>query len=294
VRIVVAGASGFVGAALEAAGHDVQLLVRRASRSTNEAAWDPAAGSLPLAAVDGADAVVNLSGENVGAGRWSAARRERIQRSRLDATGTLVAALTHASRKPAVFITASATGYYGDRGDAVVTEASGIGRGFLAEVCHAWETRAEGAARAGIRTAVLRFGVVLDRDGGALAKMLPWFRVGLGGRMGSGRQWMSWITRADVVRVIETVLADTRLSGAINVVSPSPVTNQQFARTLARVLGRPAFVPAPAWALRLAFGQMAEETVLASVRARPSRLEAAGFRFQAPELEGALRQVLGR
>jgi uncharacterized protein (TIGR01777 family) len=297
VRIVVAGASGFVGtalvAALQQAGHEVHALVRRAATSASETSWDPAAGALPIAGLDGAGAVVNLSGENVGAGRWSAARRERIRQSRIAATRTLVAAMTQLARPPAVFVSASATGYYGDRGDAVLTEASKSGEGFLPEVCRAWETEAELATRAGIRTARLRFGVVLDRDGGALAKMLPLCRLGLGGRLGSGRQWMSWITRADVVRVIGRVIEDPRLSGAINVVSPSPVTNREFTATLARVLRRPAVLPAPAWALRLIFGQMAEETILASVWARPERLEAAGFEFHTPDLEPALRQVLG-
>jgi uncharacterized protein (TIGR01777 family) len=238
--------------------------------------------------------VINLSGENVGAGRWTAARRERILRSRIDATRTLVTTMAKNSRKPAVFVSASAAGFYGDSGDKERTERSPAGHGFLPEVCLAWETHAEGAARSGIRTVLLRFGVVLGSGGGALAKMLPLFRLGLGGPMGTGRQWMSWVALNDAVGSILFALTNASLSGPVNVVAPQPVTNEEFAQTLARVLGKRARLSVATWALHLAFGPMAHETVLASVRMRPARLQAAGYAFQASTLEPALQQILGR
>lgn len=300
MRIIIAGASGAVGSvlvpALRAAGHDVRRLVRRAAQAPDEIAWDPAAGEIDRAAFErgGVDAVINLAGENVGAGRWTARRREAILRSRVDATRTLVLAVKALARKPAVWVSASAVGCYGDRGDEVLTEASAIGHGFLPEVCLAWETHAEGAARLGVRTAVLRFGVVLTPKGGALAKMLPLFRCGLGGRLGSGRQWMSWVSIDDVVGVVQHALAERRCTGPLNVVAPGEVTNAEFAAALGRVLRRPTFLPAPAWALRLVFGQMADEALLASTRAAPKRLEEMGYVFRQPNLEPALRAVLAR
>lgn len=297
MKIVVAGASGMVGTALgpelRAAGHDVHRLVRRTAVAADEIAWDPATGQLELAALEGADAVVNLAGENVGAGRWTAARRERILRSRTDTTRTLVTTMARLGRKPAVFISASATGFYGDRGDEELTERSAIGHGFLPEVCLAWETHAEGAARAGIRTVLLRFGVVLGR-GGALAKMLPLFRLGLGGRMGSGRQWTPWVSVADAVGVIAAAIAEPKWQGPLNVVGPEPVTNADFTAALAHVLRRPRLLPAPAWGLQLVFGRMAKETILASVRARPEKLQKGGYTFRHADLETALRVAIGR
>jgi uncharacterized protein len=299
MKIVIAGASGAVGSALgpalRAAGHDVRRLVRRTAQAADEIAWDPAAGEIDLAALErggAVEAVINLAGENVGAGRWTAARRERILRSRVDATRTLVLALPKLARKPAVFLSASAVGFYGDRGDEVLTEASAIGHGLLPEVCLAWETHAEGAARGGVRTVLLRFGVVLTRSGGALAKMLPLFKLGLGGRLGHGRQWMSWVAIDDVIGVVSHALTDSRCVGPINVVASGAVTNAEFAATLGRVLRRPAILPAPAWALRLLLGQMADEALLASVRAAPKRLEQISYGFRQPTLETALRAVL--
>jgi uncharacterized protein (TIGR01777 family) len=191
-----------------------------------------------------------------------------------------------------VFISASATGFYGSRGDEKLTEASAIGAGFLPEVCLAWETHAEGAARLGVRTVLVRFGLVLGRRGGALPKMLPWFRLGLGGRLGAGRQWMSWISAADAAGAIQHAWLNESCRGPINAVAPLPLTNAEFARTLGRMLGRPAVLPAPAWALQLVFGRMAGETLLTSVRALPARLEATGYVFQHPTLEAAVRAVL--
>lgn len=298
MKILIGGASGFVGRELTKSltrhGHRVVRLVRRATESVDEIAWDPAAGRLDAEELEGVDAVVNLSGENVGAGRWTARRREAILRSRIDATRTLVGAIQKMKRKPAALVSASATGFYGDRGDEELTEASPIGHGFLPEVCLIWETHAEGAVRAGVRTVLLRFGVVLGGEGGALAKMLPVFRLGLGGRMGDGRQWMSWVAIDDVIGAIEHALANPAVKGPINVTAPQPVTNADFAATLGRVLGRPAFVPAPAFALRLVFGAMADEALLASARVRPERLGRTGYAFRYPTLEPALRSVLGR
>ncbi len=296
-RILIAGASGLVGRALvpflQTQGHTVLRLVRQSPGTAKEICWNPATGALDATALEGVDAIVNLSGENVGAGRWTAVRRGAILRSRVEATRTLVLAVQKLRRKPEVFVSASAVGFYGERGDEVVTEDAPIGQGFLPEVCLAWETHAEGAARLGLRTALLRFGVVLTPSGGALAKLLPLFRVGLGGRVGDGRQWMSWVSIDDAVGAIYHALVEARCAGAINMVAPSSVTNADFATTLGRVLRRPASLPVPALAVRALFGQMAEETLLASTRAEPRRLLATGYGFRHATVEAALRHVLG-
>lgn len=295
-RIVIAGASGLVGRVLvpflQTQGHTVVRLVRRKAKVADEVFWNPSTGELDAAALEGADAIINLAGENVGEGRWTSARREAILRSRVDATRTLVVALKQLAQKPEVFISASAIGFYGDCGDAVIGDGAPVGQGFLPEVCLAWETHAEGAARLGVRTALLRLGVVLTPAGGALAKMLPAFRAGLGGWMGDGRQWMSWISIDDAVDAIYRAVVDSHWTGAANVTAPNPVTNAEFAATLGRVLRRPAVVPVPAGILRVMFGQMADEALLASARAVPERLRAMGHRFRHPTLEVALRHVL--
>ena len=298
MRILVAGGSGLMGRALgpflQTQGHEVVRLVRHAPAGEGEIYWNPAVGELDAAKLGDVDAVINLSGENVGAGRWTAARRERILRSRIDTTRTLVTAVAKLPRKPAVFVSASAVGFYGDRGDEVLTEASVIGHGFLPEVCLVWETHAEGAARAGIRTVLLRFGVVLSPAGGALAKLLPLFRAGLGGRVGDGKQWMSWTSIDDAAGAIYHALLDARCAGAVNVVAPQAVTNGEFSATLAQMLRRPAVLPVPAAALRLVFGEMADATLLASTRVVPERLRETGYVFRHATLEAALRGVLGR
>jgi uncharacterized protein (TIGR01777 family) len=295
--VLIAGASGLIGRALAArlaqAGHQVRILVRRAPSAPGEIPWDPAAGRLDPAAIAGVDAIVNLAGENIAAGRWTAARRTAILRSRVEATRTLVVALQQLARKPEVFVSASAVGYYGERGDEILPEEAAIGHGFLSEVCLAWETHAEGAARAGVRTVLLRFGVVLAAAGGALAKMRPVFRAGLGGRVGSGRQWMSWVSLDDAVGAVEHALADPRCRGPVNVVAPAAVTNAEFTAALAGVLRRPALLPVPAAALRLLFGEMAEGTLLASTRAEPRALRRSGYEFRQPTLAAALRHELG-
>ena len=296
MRILVAGASGMVGRALvpflRTQGHTVVRLVRREPMEVGEIFWNPAVGEIDAEKLSGVDAVINLAGENVGAGRWTARRREAILRSRIDATKTLVA-MARLERKPAVWVNASAVGFYGERGDEALTETSEIGHGFLPEVCLIWETHAEGAARAGIRTVLLRFGVVLSPTGGALAKLLPVFRVGLGGRVGSGKQWISWVGIDDAVGAIYHTLLDSRSAGAVNVVAPQAVTNAEFSATLGRVLGRPAWLPLPAAVLRLALGEMADATLLASTRAVPGRLKDTGYEFRQEYLETALRSVLG-
>ena len=236
--------------------------------------------------------VVNLSGENVGAGRWSAARREAILRSRVDATRTLVAAMKAAERPPEVFVSASAVGFYGERGDEMLTEGSAPGAGFLPEVCLAWETHADVAARAGVRTVLLRFGVVLTPAGGALAKMLPVFRLAAGGRVGTGRQWMSWVGREDAIGAVYHAMM-TACRGAVNVCAPGAVTNAGFTRALAAAVGRPALFPVPAPVLRAVFGQMADETLLASTRATPGALLDSGYVFRHADVGACLRHELG-
>jgi uncharacterized protein (TIGR01777 family) len=254
--------------------------------------WDPATHSLDAGAIEGVEAVINLAGENVAAGRWTAAKCERILRSRVEATSTLVTAFGRMRVKPKVLLNASAVGFYGDRDDEMLTETSPIGHGLLPEVCLAWETHAEQASRFGVRVALLRFGIVLGRDGGGLDKMLPLFRLGLGGRLGRGEQWMSWIARDDVLGVVQQAMTDTRYAGPLNIVAPDPITNADFTAALAHVLRRPALLPVPAWVLRLAFGKMADEGLLASARAIPKKLQELGYRFRWPTIEGALESIL--
>jgi len=294
LRIAVAGASGLLGSELvrrlSADGHTVLRLVRREPRGAGEVRWDPEAGKVDAAALNGVDAVVNLAGENVGE-RWTDERKRRIRASRIDGTRTLAEAIAGVAEKPKVLVNASAVGIYGNRGDERVDEMSAPGGGFLAEVVRDWEAATEPASRAGIRVVLPRLGVVLTARGGALAKMLTPFRLGAGGPIGPGTQWMSWISLADAVDVLYLAIVDDRLSGPINTVA-APVTNDVFVRTLGRVLNRPAIIPMPAFALKLAFGQMAEETILYSQRAEHRMLTQLGYSFEHPELEGALRAAL--
>jgi len=298
MRIVISGSSGLIGSALVVAlserGHEIARLVRRRQDADSSTAyWDPAAGAIEISRLEGADAVVHLAGESIATGRWSADKKRRIRDSRVDGTRLLSEALADLERKPAVLVSASAIGFYGDRGDEVLTERSEIGTGFLADVGAGWEAATEPAREAGIRVANLRIGIVLASGGGALSSMLPVFRLGLGGPLGRGTQYMSWIELGDLVRAIEHVLTTEALEGPVNAVSPMPVTNRVFTRTLGRVLGRPVILFVPSAALRLAFGEMAEETLLASARVSPERLTESGFSFHYPELEGALRHVFG-
>jgi uncharacterized protein len=297
LHIIVSGASGLIGSGLvqrlTAQGHRVSRLVRRVA-GPGEISWDPAAGALNPAALEGADAVVHLSGENVGA-RWSAARKARIRSSRVASTRLLSEALAGLQRPPQVMVSASAVGIYGDRGDEVLTEQSQPGEpagDFLVSVTQEWEKAADPARGEGIRVVHPRFGVVLSPAGGALRKLLLPFRLGFGGRLGSGKQWMSWISIDDAVEAIHQALVDDRLQGPVNATAPEPVTNRDFTRTLAGVLSRPAPLAVPETALRLALGEMAEGTILSSTRALPARLLETGFRFGYPDLESALRHVL--
>lgn len=298
-RIVVSGASGLVGRALvpllEASGNEVVRLVRRPVHGEREIFWDPAAGLLEPAALAGTTAVIHLAGENVAAGRWTAVRKAAIRESRVAGTRLLVETFRRMERPPEIFISASATGFYGrSEDDEPAGERSPQGTGFLAEVCGAWEEEARAAEALGSRVAILRFGVVLAAEGGALGRMLPVFRLGLGGRLGSGQQGMSWITREDAARAVRHVLITRHATGVFNVTAPAPVTNAEFAQTLGRVLGRPAILPVPGVALRVLFGDMADEALLSGAQAVPERLRAVGFVFRQPKLEPALRQLLGK
>ena len=296
--IAVSGATGLIGRALvarlRAHGHTVHRLVRGARDATpSDIRWDPARGELDRAALAGVRAVVHLAGEPV-AQRWTPAVKAAIRDSRVQGTALLAKALAVMDAPPTVLLGGSAIGYYGDRGDDVLDESSTPGQDFLAEVTQAWEAAARPAADAGIRTVALRTGIVLDADGGALHKLLTPFRLGLGGPIGSGRQWMSWIALDDEVRAIEHALWTESLEGPVNLVSPNPVTNDEFASVLGRVLARPAILPVPGFALRLLYGEMADATILAGQRVLPRALLASGFEFGAPTLEQALRQILGR
>lgn len=305
--IALSGAGGLVGSALApfltTGGHRVLPLVRPnaeptapPSWATGEAiAWRPDRGlDAPESIGHRLDAVVHLAGESIASGRWTAARKERLRSSRVDATRHLVRSLARLDPPPRTLVCASAIGYYGSRGDTPLDESSARGDGFLAELSEAWEAAAAEAATAGIRLVVLRFGIILSPAGGALAKMLPAFRLGVGGRLGSGRQIMSWVSIDDAIGAVHRAVLDDRLQGPLNVVAPNPVTNEEFTKTLARALRRPAILPLPAGAARLAFGQMADEMLLASARVEPRRLTDMGFRFDDPELAGTLDRLLGR
>ncbi len=295
-RVLVSGVSGPIGAALlpslEAQGVEIVRLVRGATKATGQISWDPPV-TLPPAAVAGFDAVIHLAGESI-VGRWTDTKKKAIRESRIRGTTSVATALSQTAAKPPVFACASAIGFYGSRGDEILDESSTSGQGFLAEVCREWEQASGIASDAGIRTVNIRIGLVLSDKGGALAKMLPPFKLGLGGRLGSGRQWWSWIHVEDIVGAIHHVIRTESLSGPVNLVTPNPVSNSEFTETLAAVLHRPALFPVPEFALHLAFGRMAaEELLLSSQRVRPRKLEASGYQFRFPELRGALEDLVG-
>jgi uncharacterized protein (TIGR01777 family) len=299
MTILLSGASGMLGSAIGQAllgqGAVIFRLVRSEARSPDELHWNPAARELNLGRLDGSQlltAAVHLSGANISSQRWTAEYKPQMRASRVGTTQVLAEALARMKNPPSVLVTASATGFYGDRGDELVDEDSTAGEGYFPQLCQEWEAAARLAEDAGIRVVHLRFGVVIGRDRGVLAKLAPLFRLGLGGRLGNGRQWMSWVSETDAVAAALFALENPALSGPLNVTSPQPVTNSEFTSQLARALHRPAVLPAPAFALRLAFGEMADEALLASTRAIPKRLLAAGFVFKHPTLSSALSKAL--
>ncbi len=296
MKIAVTGASGLIGSALvpalEASGHEVVRLVRHEPREPKEIAWDPAAGSIDAERLAGMDAVVNLSGATIGR-RWTAARKREILASRVDSTTLLAETLAalEPRPRPKVLVCAGGVGIYGDRGDEILTEESELGTGFLTEVGAAWEAAAEPARAAGIRVVNFRQGIVLSRKGGALARLLTPFRLGVGGRVGSGRQWWSWVSLDDLVGAYRFAL-DGGLEGPVNLVSPSPATNAQFVKALGRALGRPTVFPLPAVAVKTLFGEMGDGALLQGQRALPARLLEAGFTFRYAELDAAFERAL--
>ena len=297
MKILVSGSSGLVGSALvpllSTRGHSITRLVRQ-DPQPGQVQWDPERGTIEAARLAGFDAVVHLAGQTIAGAKWTAEQKARIRVSRVKGTRILSEALAALPAPPQVMICASAIGYYGNRGDEVLREESPAGSGFLPEVCRAWEAAAEPARKMGIRVTNLRTGVVLSAGGGALPKMLPAFKLGIGGVIGSGRQYMSWIALDDVVGAIDHALSNTVLDGPVNAVAPHPVTNREFTVTLGRVLSRPTLFPMPAFAVRLAFGEMADELLLASQRVEPAKLASSGYKFQFSQLEGALRHALGK
>lgn len=297
MKILISGASGLVGTAVADAlrkdGYTVGQFVRPGGTArAGDVRWDPASVTADLAAMEGADAVICLSGASVGEGRWTAERKKVLRSSRVDLTGVLVDSLARLKQKPRVFVAASAVGYYGNRGDEILTESSAAGNDFISQLARDWETESMRAESAGIRTVIVRFGVILSPKGGALARMLLPFKLGVGGRLGSGKQWMSWVALEDVVQIALAAIADERMRGPVNVTAPAPVQNAEFTRVLARVLHRPAIFPAPAFMLRIALGEMADGLLLASQRVIPEKLRTRGYRFRYETLEDALEAIV--
>lgn len=297
-QVLITGVSGLVGSELAkrfaSQGVAFSALLRRGRQpGVSGLLWDPYHFEFrdDMRRLNGTRAAIHLAGDNVGSGRWTPEKKRRIRDSRVQTTRSLVELLSRLDQRPEVLICASATGFYGDRAEQTLTEKSSSGEGFLAEVCQEWEAEAETAVKLGIRVVSLRFGVILAAKGGALAKMLPLFRVGMGGRLGDGQQWMSWISLPEVVRIVERCMADTQLHGPVNAVA-NPVTNREFTSVLAGHLHRPAVFPAPAFALRMAMGEMADATILASTRVIPEKLLQSGFVFEYPTLSQALGAVL--
>jgi uncharacterized protein len=296
MKILVTGSTGLVGSALVPvltnAGHEVVRAVRRPTEKDGEAFWNPAAGDGESARLPSIEAAINLAGENI-VGRWTTEKKRSIRDSRVVGTRALANAMAGLDPKPRVLLTASAIGFYGSRGAEIMNEESTSGSGFLAEVCREVEAATEPASESGIRVVKLRIGIILSADGGALAKMLTPFKLVVGGKVGNGEQFMSWIALDDIVGIIEYALENVSLSGPVNLVAPNPVTNGEFTKTLGRVLSRPTIFPVPAFGLRLMFGrEMADETLLSSIRVEPKRLIKSGYSFAYPTLDGALRHVL--
>lgn len=293
-RTLVSGANGMVGSALMEHFQKRSSSACRLLRSPHPGAtpfflWNPSTGEIDRACFEGVNRVVHLAGDNISDGRWTAAKKSQILQSRIQSTQLLCRSLAQLPSPPSVLVSASAVGFYGDRGAEVLTEDSTAGSGFLAEVCQAWEENTEPARKAGIRCVLLRIGMVLSPKGGALAKMVPPFRLGLGGRIGSGDQFISWITLTDLLGVIDHCLETSSLSGPVNAVAPGAATNREFTRALGKALGRPTLFPLPSLIAKLLFGEMAEATLLASTRVHPTKLATTGFRFSSPDIQTALR-----
>jgi uncharacterized protein (TIGR01777 family) len=299
MKVAITGATGMVGSALKkrlrSEGDEVVTYVRNASANgTTEFTWNPDAGTIDAAGLSGCTAVVNLAGENIAAKRWSAEQKEKIRTSRVKGTTLLASSIANMTDKPEVFVSASAIGFYGDRGDETLTENSAPGSGFLAEVCKEWEQSTRAAEAAGVRIVRARLGVVLSKEGGALQKMLPIFQLGGGGIIGSGKQYMSWITLDDVVNALVFAIKTKTVSGAVNLVAPNAVRNSEFTDALGHALHRPAVLPLPAFAAKMIMGEMADELLLSSARVEPLALEGNKFGFEFPNLQGALLHTLSK
>ena len=297
MRVLISGSHGLVGQALIGSltndGHEIHRLVRRGRAvGSSEIEWHPNQGLIGADRLEGLDAVVHLAGESIASGRWSAEKKQKIRDSRVNGTQLLSRSLAQLSRPPATFICASAIGYYGNRGDEVLTEQSPPGNDFLSQVCVEWENATQPAVEKGIRTVNARFGIILAKDGGALAKMLPPFSMGVGGRIGDGKQWMSWIALVDVVAALRFVITNEAVEGAVNIVAPNPVRNADFTKALGKALGRPTLFPIPAFGVRLAFGEMADALLLASQRVEPARLKDFGYEFKHEDIGKTLAHVL--
>jgi uncharacterized protein len=302
MRILVSGSTGFLGTALvetlEGQGHSIARLVRPETSQKSAAgvraksvSWDPVAGQFDAAGAEGTDALIHLAGASIAGGRWNASRKKFLRTSRIDATRHLIGVLAKLQRPPRVIVAASAIGYYGNRGDETLTEASAPGNDFLARLCQEWEAETARGAGFGARVVNLRFGIILATHGGALPRMAMPFKFGAGGRLGDGRQWMSWLTLRETISIIQFALATAGLTGPVNAVAPNPVRNSEFTGALAKTLHRPALFPAPAFALRLALGEMADALLLVSQRVMPSKLADSGYPFLQPNLAGALADV---
>lgn len=298
MRILVSGSSGLVGSelvkSLETQGHEVHRLIRNGKEQNKRVVWNPMTGDVDLNRISGFDAVVHLAGESIAQGRWNQQKKSRILDSRAAPTHRLARVLSQVNNPPKVFISASAIGYYGNRGDEILTEKSSPGRDFLALVCQKWEEATLPLKEKGVRVVSLRFGIVLSPSGGALGSLLPPFKMGVGGTIGNGNQFMSWVALEDAVGIIQHVLKDDKLEGAVNAVAPTPVTNYEFTKTLGKVLSRRTIFPMPAFAARLIFGEMADALLLSSIRVAPKRLLESGYKFRFTNLESALKTLLAR
>ena len=297
MKVLISGATGLIGSVLirelESGGHRTTRLTRSPG-SSEDVGWDPSSGTIDASRIEGHDAVVHLAGENIGEGRWTQEKKRRILESRREGTRLLAETIAGLPEPPRVMVSASAVGYYGDRGNELLREDSAPGSDFLAEVCKAWEAAADPAREAGVRVVHPRNGIVLSTEGGALARTLPIFKLGGGGRIGSGRQWWSWVAIDDVAGAYVHALTDDSIEGPLNVGSPNPLTNAEYTKVMGKVLNRPTVFPLPAAAARLMLGEVADALLLASQRVEPAKLEETGYEFRYPELEGALRHLIGR